>query len=68
MASMQSSKPTQKVLAGAFAGAITTILVWVLKNFAHTDIPGEIAAAITTVLTFVVSYLVPPSAADQVNI
>ena len=67
MARMRSATPAQKVTAGAVAGAVTTIVIWVLKAYAHIEVPGEIAAAITTVLTFVVAYVVPPSPNDQVE-
>jgi hypothetical protein len=68
MPRMNSSYPSTKVAAGAIAGAVTTIIIWVLKSYAHIDIPGDVGAAITTVLTFIVSYIVPPSssARDQV--
>jgi len=56
--------PAQKVTVGVLAGSLTTILIWALKSV--VVIPGEVAAAITTVLTFAASYLVPPSARDQV--
>jgi hypothetical protein len=61
-----TGKPAQKVTAGALAGAVTTIGIWLIKTFGHVEIPGEIGAAITTVLTFIVSYLVPPSGNDQI--
>jgi hypothetical protein len=64
MAKMQSLVPAQKVTVGVLAGSITTIIIWALKSV--IVIPGEVAAAITTVLTFAASYLVPPSARDQV--
>jgi len=63
---MQSAIPARKVLVGGLAGAITAILVWVLRVAHVTEVPGEISAAISTVLTFIVSYLVPPSPNDQV--
>jgi uncharacterized membrane protein len=67
MARMTSSVPAQKVTAGAIAGALVTIAIWLSKTYGHVDIPSEVAAAITTVLTFIVSYIVPPSERDQVQ-
>ena len=32
----------------ALAGALTTIVVWALRAFAHVDAPVEVATAITT--------------------
>ena len=60
---MQTSWPTQKVQAGAVAGALTTIALFILKS-AGIDVPGEVGAAIVTVLTFLVSYVVPPHDRD----
>jgi hypothetical protein len=54
--------PTRKVGAGAFAGALSTILVWLINSFiltGTTKITPEIASALTTVLTFLVGYFVP---------
>jgi hypothetical protein len=51
-----------KVTAGALAGAITTVAVWILNTWvlsAPDAIPGEIGAAITTILTFIVGYFIP---------
>lgn len=66
MANMQSAKPARKVWVGGVVGAATTIVIWLVESIAKTTVPGTVAVAISTVLTFVVSYLVPPSAADQV--
>jgi hypothetical protein len=54
--------PYRKVSAGALAGALSIILVWVVNAFVLPEsnpLPGEVASAITTVLTFVVGYVVP---------
>ena len=66
---MQTKIPARKVTAGGLAGALATILVWVLNTFvlsAEQQITGEIAAALTTVLTFMVGYFIPPSQIDNV--
>ena len=67
MAQMQSAAPARKVLAGGVAGAITTIIVWAVQAAHGPQITGEVSAAITTVLSFIVAYLVPPAASDQVQ-
>jgi H+/Cl- antiporter ClcA len=55
-----------KVGAGAFAGALSVILVWGFSLFAGKDaVPPEIAAAFTTVLTFAVSWFVPDMIAED---
>ena len=51
--------PTRKVGTGALAGAVSIVLVWVLGNVIHIDVPATVASAITTIMTFVTSYLVP---------
>ena len=48
----------RKVAAGAVAGAVTTIGVWI-AGLQGLDVPPEIAAAFTTVFTAVVSWFVP---------
>jgi hypothetical protein len=50
--------PEKKVTAATLAGAIATILVWVLHLFG-VDMPAEVAAAITTVLAAVAGYMAP---------
>ena len=67
MARMKTFTPAQKVTAGALAGALTTIAIWLLKTYAHTEITGEVGAAITTVLTFIVACVIPPNERDQVT-
>lgn len=57
--SMSGEKvPTRKVGAGALAGALSVIIVWVVSE-AGMDVPAEISSAFTTVLTFVTSWLIP---------
>jgi hypothetical protein len=50
--------PEKKVTAATLAGAVVTILVWIL-HVAGVDIPAEVAAAITTLLMAVSGYLAP---------
>lgn len=55
-----SLTPKRKVGAGALAGAVTTLIILVLKYaLPNVAIDGVSAAAITTILTFIVSYFVP---------
>ena len=66
----QDAAPTRKVLVGGVAGAITTIVVYLLNTYylpTGKPITGDIGAAITTLLSFALSYLVPPAASDQVK-
>ncbi len=52
--------PKRKVGAGALAGALTTLLVFVLKYaLPSVQVDAVTAAAVTTIITFIVSYFVP---------
>lgn len=55
---MNGNRPTRKVGAGALAGAVSIIAVWVLRQFFDIEVPGEVASAGTTVLTFGTSFFV----------
>lgn len=57
-------KPTNKVAAGALAGAIVAIVTWAAKTFAHVDISPDAAIGLSTAITFIVQYFVPDSASD----
>lgn len=57
-------KPTNKVVAGALAGAVTVILVWAAKQYGHVELPGEVSSAVTTVLSAVAAYFVPDSTTE----
>lgn len=50
-------KPTNKVSAGALAGALTLIVVWGVK-LAGVDVPAEVGIALSTVFSFGLSYWV----------
>ena len=66
-------QPVKKVTAGAFTGAIVTLMVLILNTyhpfFRNEDnkISGEISGAATTVLTFIVSYLIPPGRQETIT-
>ena len=64
-ARVRTSAPTQKVMAGTIAGALTVILVWAAEEVWHLEIPPEVASALTVVLTFATSWWTPP-APDEV--
>jgi len=49
-----SASPTRKVGAGALAGAIVTIGVWITP----ADEPAAVVAAAVVVVTFLTSYFV----------
>ena len=52
-----SKRPTRKVTAGALAGALVTIAIYVGELF-EIVVPADVAASAVTVLTFATSYLV----------
>lgn len=64
MAQLSSIYPSQKVTAGAIAGALSIILVWAMGQFFNVHVPAEVASAFTPVMSFLVSYVVPPNAGD----
>lgn len=51
--------PTNKVVAGVLAGALTTIGAWAVRQFGGIDLTAEVQGAITVVITFLVQYAVP---------
>lgn len=67
-------QPVKKVTAGAFTGALVTLLVLILNTYVpffkqeNNQISGEISGATTTVLTFIVSYLVPPGKEEAISV
>ncbi|WP_433173891.1 hypothetical protein [Actinoallomurus sp. CA-150999] len=48
----------KKVTAAAIAGALVTIVVWIL-HLSHVDVPPEVVAAATTLLSAVAGYFAP---------
>lgn len=69
MVRMEHPAPARKVVGSALAGAVTTIVIYVLNTFIlAVPLPGEVAAAVATVIAFAVGYLVPPSERDQIRI
>jgi multisubunit Na+/H+ antiporter MnhB subunit len=67
MYKMATSTPTQKVAAAALAGAIVTIVVFILdKLIPDLGLTEGVVAALTTITAFVISYFVPPSAQDSI--
>jgi hypothetical protein len=42
-----TAAPVRKVWSGALGGAATTLIIWLVSTFAHTNIPDPVAAALT---------------------
>ena len=66
MSHMVSSTPARKVIASSLGTAVATVSLWMLEEFGGLAIPAPVQAAAIVIVTFMVGYLVPPSAQDQV--
>ena len=53
------SRNTDIVVTGVGAGALTTILVWIVDAGFKFKIPAEVAAAVTTLMIIVAGWFVP---------
>jgi len=54
-------KPVPKIQATALAGALVTIIFYVITLFKpDLEISAEVASAATMLLSFVVGYMTPP--------
>ena len=54
---MKNLDPSPKVTVGLAAGAIVTVLAWVLSETASVDLPPEVSAAVTTIIIAVAAYV-----------
>ena len=61
-----TAAPSRKVAVGGVAGAMVTVVVFVLNNYLKPPIPADISTALTVILSFAASYWVPPAETDQV--
>lgn len=61
------TKPTNKIMVGALAGAVMTVVAWAAKQWGKIDVPAEVAVAGTAIITAVLQYVVPdaPSSTDE---
>ena len=69
MARTKGNVPVQKVQGVALAGAITTIVIWVLNTWVLDKgqlIPGTVSAAATTILAAFIGYMTPPGKNEQI--
>jgi hypothetical protein len=55
----QQPDTSNKVWVGVGAGAITTIVVWALKQWAKVDVPTEVAMALSTVISIAAAHYTP---------
>lgn len=57
--------PDTKVTVGALAGAVVSIIVWVVGLTTSVEVPAEAAAALVTVVSFALAYLVPSGVVEE---
>lgn len=57
-----SKAPTNKVIAGVLAGAVTMIAAWAARQYGGIELPADVQGAITVIVTAVVQYIVPDAA------
>ncbi|MFD9706219.1 hypothetical protein [Lentzea sp. NPDC059081] len=56
-------KPSPKVMGGGVAGAVTTIVLWLVDDLTPLTPPAAVAGAIGVLVTVGVAYLLPGAAA-----
>jgi len=54
---MKNTDVSPKVTIGIAAGAVVTVLAWILSEAAAIDLPPEVAAAVTTIIVAVAAYV-----------
>jgi len=59
MPRMASNRPAQKVVATSLAGAIATLIIWGLEDFAGLNLREGIDVAIVTIVAFAIGWLTP---------
>ena len=72
MAKQTSSAPTQKVVSGTLAGAITVVCFWIINTYTllpnDVILPAEVGSAVTTIIGAFVAYLIPPALRDSIDV
>jgi hypothetical protein len=67
MARSATVLPVQKITAVGIAGAISTMIVWGLDEFANRRMPPETQGALMTIITFLAGYVTPPGEGEVVE-
>lgn len=52
------ASPTRKVMAITVAGSLLTVAVWLVREVAGLEIPGEVQGAVHTSIAALVGYFV----------
>lgn len=60
--------PNRKVTAGALAGALAALVMWMIQDGFDISAPPGIEAAVTVLFTFLVSYIVRESPENNVPV
>lgn len=55
-------KPSRKVAGGGVAGAVTTVVLWLVDELTPLSPPAAVASAISVLVTFGVAYWIPAAA------
>jgi hypothetical protein len=55
----EPTRVLNKVVTSSIAGALTTVLVYILTTFGGIDIPEYVVAALLTIVTALVAYATP---------
>jgi hypothetical protein len=53
---VDTMKPSTSTVASAIGGAVTSIVIWGLHQFAHVEIPGDVAAQVAVLATLSAGY------------
>jgi hypothetical protein len=56
------SRNTDIVVTGVGAGALATIIVWILNDLCKIKVPPEIVPALTSLMTVIAGWFVPMAA------
>ncbi|MBO9468210.1 hypothetical protein J7443_23490 [Tropicibacter sp. R15_0] len=67
MANMATPYPARKVNGAAFAAAVSSVLLWVLRERLGWQLPITLEPAIVAIVTFVVGYFIPPADRDTLD-
>lgn len=62
---MNTSRPNRKVTNGAVAGALTTIILWVLAQ-SGLETPAGLQGAITILIIFITQYITRPGGGEEI--
>lgn len=58
-------KPSTKIVGGGVAGAVTTIVLWLVDELTPLSPPAVVAGAISLLVTTGIAYLIPSSPAAE---